>query len=410
MSSPLYTLSKGASSLDLLASPYLATSMYPGNVPRSIALEGGGPTDDLPQVGYISMSGERRIPLSVEVWGTTGDSCEANVRALIDMLPKVRGETSTLSIRRADGTNTCKATVLAVENLNCDYEHVRHVRYRALLTCDLICQPYLYSASAQTLYNAHTFALPAVVDLTAQIGQYRAPLDIAVTASGGGLARVFAGLYADATAAIGLFVRKAVDLAWSGGAAAADAAGYPDGVGNTVWGSNAAAGVYADIDDTAMAPGEYLIVANCKATTANHAYAAVGGLDWVAIPSTSLDLLVLGIVTLPYKTVRSGGASALRVYLQGDGSTNYAYLNYVALLPCPVLGWKKASGGATTVRVENGLFYVDNIADLSDLVGARQVSALGGELVMLGTTTTPAPTRNLDVSISATARWEQFPA
>ena len=101
------TITKGATTLDLLAAPYsfVGEPDYGGvtNVSELIT----GPGLDLPRFGPLDRSSPRSIPLSIFVTGTDADDVNVNVAALMASLPD-EDTPATLTIG-ADG-GTCTGT------------------------------------------------------------------------------------------------------------------------------------------------------------------------------------------------------------------------------------------------------------------------------------------------------------
>ncbi len=251
---------------------------------------------------------------------------------------------------------------------------------------------------------------PFVLPAYDQHGEFAAPWNLDIDASTGELAALYAGRYPDAAADIGTFAFEAVDLTWSTVSATTDAAGWPDGAGNTVERRQSATEIYADIDVSDLEPGEYLLVAKCKATTANtgtirHEYS-----NPIDIPTTSLGLLNLGTVRLPTNAVRGASTDVLRVYLAGDG-TNYGYVNAFFFVPVSFggfVGWQASSGHAHTLTWEDGVLYVDDAGNMADSLKIAPIVGLGGTLVVIAEQVTPEPTTALSNTLTVVPRYEHF--
>lgn len=260
-------------------------------------------------------------------------------------------------------------------------------------------------------FGADVQAAPCVYELPKH-GDLPAPLVVVVDADLLELNALFAGVYSDSSATIDDFAITANSLTWSTDSKTTDTAGYPDGVGNTLQRNQSATEVYADIDVTDFALGEYLLLAKCKATSANagtirHAFQSA-----VSIPFTTLQLLPLGVVTLPCSAVRAAATSTLRVYLAGDG-TNYGYANAFFFVPVSrsgLLGWHKLGGHAHVLRWEDGALYADDVGDLGNAYGDRQLLTRGGLLVVVAEQATPQPTTGLVAAVTQTPRFEHFPS
>lgn len=270
------------------------------------------------------------------------------------------------------------------------------------------CEAIVYDVDS----GAHLISLPATIVLSAMHGQHEAPLELVL--AGTDLHHVAAGVYPDETAVVADFIHEAVDLSWSAGVAAADANGYPDGAGNTVWKTNSASAIYADIDVTGYEPGTYAVYANAsRDAAASPAQVYTAYTDEVDIEGTDLRRHLLGYVSLPCETVRGSATSSLRVYLISDG-TDYVYLNTVELIPASwgITGWHHgtSSESADELRFADGIVYADDTASLAYATGDRELAALGGALVVTGEAEVEAATVSAEVAIEYAPRWEQLPS
>lgn len=258
---------------------------------------------------------------------------------------------------------------------------------------------------------------PAVASLAAQTGQYAAPLDLLLDAAAVTLAACYVGHTEDETAVIGDFVKPMVAAAWlkTGGGAAtgvvlADEAGYPAG-GTSVWETKDAAGDTTLVDVTAHS-GEYAVFANVKYRVgAAGVYVRQQFGDWRPITTAALKLLYLGNVSLPTQAVRGAGVSTLAVSIKGD-DTNYAGINYVALLPVSrgLIGWQATTGHAHRVLWADGTMFVEDVVKLDEAFGgSAPLRVLRGQLVILAEQATAAPTTIVSTTLTVVPRYEQFP-
>lgn len=401
-------LTKGASSVNLNAAPYhvaMEQRDY-GGVPRATDVVAG---DDLPRFGRTRHGAARLVPYVIEVSGADRDALEANKAALLEVLPD-DDMAATLTIGPTAGSTTGELTARAVDGpIIGPYTFAEDVGYRAQVSFVLACDPYVV-APTETLADAAAVTTPAAVSLAAQTGQFPAPLDLLV--SGSSLVAIYAARYPDAAAPLSRFVIRAVNLSWSGGAAAPDAAGYPDGVGNTLWGTASTGGVSAAIDVTGYEPGEYHLF--CRGKSSNAAGVVFAQHQYgrpVRLTGTTLALYHLGVVTLPTAAVRGAGTATLAVTLTGDG-THLAYANTFVLLPASLggcVGWR-SSVAAGSITFADGIVYAGNVAALADAFGAETVRGLGGALVIVAERTPPAPTTSVNLTVTDKPRHEQFPA
>ena len=209
--SAVWTITKGATALDLLASDYhLADELPLGTVPRSFEVL-GGPGVDLPQITGYRTSDARVLPWRCEVYGDDGQDLEDNLNALFDVLPR-EGETATITIGRTGGDSTAELRLLAVADLDCAYGYKRDMGRAATVTCKLYCEPFTTSPT-DTLYTASAISLPAVLDLSAMTGLHEAPLDIVLNAATANLHQVVMGVYPDEDAVIADFVHEEIGRA-----------------------------------------------------------------------------------------------------------------------------------------------------------------------------------------------------
>lgn len=387
---------------------HLFGSDYPGQPFSWNTILGG----DLPAQGKRTVGGYMAIPFNVRILGSSPDDLEAWVNALRDQVPGCDSapETNTAVIGLPGRTLTGALTVHASPRISVPVDVLYLAGERAEVTVTLVCDPYVLGA-LQALYTASGIDAPALVSLASQTGQYDTPLDLLLDAGVLELAGGYVGHTDDETAVIGDFVKALGAATWSAGAASTDAAGWPAGAGNTIWRHTAAA--YTTVDVTALPAGEYLVLANCKGTTANtdtirHQYG-----DDVLIPSTTLRWLPLGTVSLPTRRVRGAALDTLTLHITGGGTGEYAAVNAVAFLPATngVTGYALASGHVHALRWESGVLYTDDAVDLANVKGSSSpLSTLGGQLVVLAEQATAAPTTHLHVTASATPRWEQLPS
>lgn len=378
--------------------------------PLRSASEYGGLGIDVAKVGVVDMSAlvESRFTVelsavSVDAVLAIKDSISAEVRDLANITVGFRDSTfvGTLKVRIGE---CIEIPMEEPWNTRLSGDHV--TRIEIVVRRD----PYVF-ASTEMLHSAAGFDCPALIPLVAQTGQFSAPQDTLLDAGALELSACYVGHTDDEAAFISDFVKPLAAASWSAGAAAADTTGYPAGAGNTIWRHTAAA--YTDVDVTNLDPGEYLVMANCKGTTTNmdtiqHAYCGP-----VLIPTTTLHLLPLGIVSLPCRAVRGAATSTLRVTITGGGAGEYASVNYIALLPVSrgLIGWRVTSGHAHRVLWADGTMYVEDVVKLNEAFGgSAPLRTRRGQLVLLAEQATPAPTTHLHVTVSDDPRWEQFPS
>lgn len=281
----------------------------------------------------------------------------------------------------------------------------------AIVELQLVREPWVYGAT-ETLYSAANITIPCVVDLSAMHGDAAAPPETTLAFAALECDALYVGHYPDATVTIATFMRELVDATWTNvsgtGAAAADPAGYPDGVGNTVWSTEGQC--YTDIDVSDFEPGSYLVMAKAKtADTSDPGTLQQEYGDAVTLTTTGLHWYELGIVSLPCEAVRGAATSTLRLTLTGAGAEDGASVNAVCFVPVSFGGlirWVPSSGHAHTIVASDGMLYADDVAT----PGFCELRALGGVLVVLACVVTPAATTAAKTTISYTSRWEQIPS
>jgi hypothetical protein len=366
----------------------------------------GGLSADVADVGPVDMSDLVSAAFRIGIMGADTDEVlaivaelQSELEALAEIVYGVKGATGT--VRLVPKVADCIEIPLEPP-----YDVELASDAKTIVDVAILREPYLLTP-AETLHDEAGLDTPGVLSLAAMTTRYPAPLTTELTAPASNLARVVMGVYPEA-AAIGAFLFTAQDLAWTGGEAAADANGYPDGVGDTLWRANDGT-AYADIDDTHLRLQDYLAIANVKATAAGTGHISVGNLQ-ADIPTTGLDWLLSGTLALPDDVVRGSASSALRLVIWGDDPASYAYFNWLLLVPAPAYLWMKQTGSVAAHRVENGLTYLDDVVNLADVLTESRLKAKGGTLVLGARAETAAPMRHVHLTAAATPRHAQFPA
>jgi len=380
--------------------------------PQRMRAQYGGPGVDIAVAGPVDESAWVDAWFRIRVTGASLDATLAVVAAIAD---EVR-DLATITVGLDGSAYTGQLVPKIGECVEVPLEHPAETElihaHRTVIDVVVEREAPVYGAADQ-LYTAAALTIPAVRDLSAMKGQMAAPLDLLLDATATNLHQVVAGVYPDAPAGLAKFILEAVDLSWSAGAADTDANGYPDGAGNTVWKTNAADGVYTDVDVTDFLGGSYAVYANvrrdtdCDPATIGTPY---GG---VAIEGTDLRRQLVGLVSLPCSSVRGSATSTLRITLKGD-DTDYAYCNTIEIIPVSwgYVGWHHTTPGssADTLRFADGLVYADDVASLAYSIDPTSLLALGGTLVVTGEGTAEAPTLAVAATVTYLPRWEQLPA
>ncbi len=374
----------------------------------------GGPGVDIAASGPLDESAWVETTAEVLVAGSSVDDVMARVSAIAAELRDCSDWTVGLDGSAYTGTLRVKLGRCVELPLEAPWMTALVGAHKTRLAITVLREPWVYGAST-VLYSASSVALPCVLDLSAMSGDAPGPLELLLDADADvDLHQVVAGVYPDETAAISDFVLRAVTLSWSGGSAMANATGYPDGVGNTVWYTDSPTGVSADIDTSGYVPGIYALYANI----AGYGSDPVGVIettytDPVEVVGSQLRRHLLGLVSLPCQHVRGAASSALRVRISYPGSAGGVVLNTVELVPCHagLIGWHPDSPSvyADTLRFADGVVYADDVASLAYLTHGARLRTLGGALVLTGEGTVAAPTVAATVTITYRPRWEQLP-
>jgi len=376
--------------------------------PQRVRPQYGGPGVDIAVAGPVDESAWAIARWTIELSDTSGDGVSARVAALAAELRDL----SAITVGMPNSAYTGTLTPKNAECLERPITAISPVAFAETVEVIVEREAWVYGAT-ETPYDAEAVTIPCVLSLAAMLGDAPAPLNLLLEATAADLHQVVAGVYPDAPAALEKFVLEAVDLSWSAGAADTDANGYPDGAGNTVWKTNAAAGVYTDVDVTDYLPGTYALYANVKRDAgASPATIETPYTDPVTIEGTDLRRQLVGIVSLPCATVRGAATSTLRLTMKGD-DTDYVYCNTLEIIPVSwgYVGWHHTTPGssADTLRFADGLVYADDAASLAYAIDPTSLLALGGTLVIIGEGTAEAPTQAAETTVSYEPRWEQLP-
>lgn len=388
---------------------FLVSSEYPGQ-PFSWDTF---PGDDLPRQGPRKVGGYWAVPFSIRIQGNTPDDLEARIGALRAEIPgcDAAPETNMATIGQPNRSHVGTLTIHASPRIAVPVDVLYTAGESAQVSFTLTCDPYV-NAAAEMLHDDLGFDAPCLVPLAGQTGQFATPLDLLLDAGALELTSCYVGHTDDETAVIGDFVKPLAAASWSAGSAQTDAAGYPAGAGNTVWRHTAAA--YTDVDVTTTPAGQYLVFANCKCTDVGAGSTIETPFSGpVLIPTTTLHLLPLGVISLPIRVVRGAGTDLLRIAITGGGAAEDAAANYVALLPVSrgLIGRQVTSGHAHSVLWADGTMYVEDVVKPGEAYGGTApLRTLKGQLVVLAEQATPAPTTHLHATAIDTPRWEQFPS
>jgi len=386
--------------------------------PSRVAAEYGGPGVDIATLGAVDTSAHVEARFRIRVTGASLDATAAKVAAIADEVRDLA--TITVGLDGSAYTGTIVPTIGECVEVPLEHPADAELIHAYRTTVDVIVrrEAPLYGAT-DPLFTAEALSVPAVRDLSAMKGQMAAPLDLLLDATTANLHQLVCGVYPDAPHAITKFVLEAVDLTWyatgggaPAGSAAADANGWPDGVGNTLWKVNTLVGDYTDVDVTDYAGGTYALYANCKRDAgASPATIETTYTDPVTVEGTDLRRQLVGLVSLPCASVRGAATSTLRVTLCGDG-TDYVYCNTLEFIPWPFVGWHHATPASSVdkLRFEDDLVYADDVASLAYSIDPTSLITLGGTLVITGEGTAEAPTLAVTATVAYEPRWEQLPS
>ena len=375
----------------------------------------GGPGVDIAAAGAVDESAWVESTFRVAVAGADVDEVMARVDAIAAELRAAADWT--IGLRGSAYTGRLRVKLGQCVEVPLEYPwDVRLMNAaRTQVEVSILREPWVYGATS-TLYSQQAVSIPCVLDLSGMTGDVPAPLKLLIDGGAAGPHQLVAGVYPQSPVPATKFFIRAVGLSWTGGQAAADTSGYPDGTGNTVWRTSSKTGVYAQIDVTDYAPGTYAVFANAKRDAGcESALVEVYAGDYrpVAIESTQLRRHLLGVVSLPTRRVRGAATSTLTVGLRAD-DLYYAALNTIELVPCHagLIGWHHPvdSVAAQKLGWEDGLVYADDVASPAHALGGRDLRARGGTLVVIGEKTSAAPTMSAAVSVEYDPRWEQLPS
>jgi hypothetical protein len=186
----------------------------------------GGPTVDIARAGMTDTSSWVESRFFVLVTGTSVD----NTAAILDSIATEVRDLSAITVSMDGSAYSCNlipligsCTEVPLDN---DLEKALINAFWTKVEIVIQREPYVYTPAvalvSDTGYNA-----PAVVDLTAETGQYPAPRDLLANAAALELSSFWAGAYPDPTATIADFIFPLGQAAWTGGEGWTDPLGYP---------------------------------------------------------------------------------------------------------------------------------------------------------------------------------------
>ena len=378
----------------------------------------GGPGVDIARAGALDVSAWAEAHFTIAIGGADVDDVTARVAALANELRDLSAIIIGLKGSAHTGMLIPTRTDCVEIPLESPWDSRLMNAHKTAVEIVVQREPWVYGA-VTALYAAQALSLPAVLNLSAMLGQAAAPLNLLFDAATANLHQLVCGVYPDAPVALSKFILKAVDLTWyatgggaPAGSAVAEANGWPDGAGNTLWKVNTLVGDYTDLDVTDFMGGSYALYANVRRDAgASPATIETPYGDAVAIEGTDLRRQLVGLVSLPCASVRGAATSTLRVTLCGDG-TDYAYCNTLEIIPTPLVGWHHVTPAsyADTLRFADGFVYADDVASLGYRTNDAELIALGGTLVITGESTAEAPTLAVTASAEYVPRWEQLPS
>jgi len=226
----------------------------------------------------------------------------------------------------------------------------------------LTAEPFAYGSEV-TLFSASAGTCPRVLDLSAMVGDYPAPLEISITATVEDIASLYAGLVPDLSFD---HYNEGEDMTWVGGTNSdvADAAAHG---GYTERNTSATAAVATYAHTAFYRRGTYLPLMRAR-TSANSARLGYGyggsEYDYLEIANTTFRTHALKPVALPIVRTRPGTPANLQARIQQNVSGN-ADLDWVGL--CPIswgfASWVHPTSDATTLIFGyDGTLYADGVA------------------------------------------------
>lgn len=384
--------------------------------PSRASDEYAAPLADLPAFGPVNTSAAVESHFVVKVKDSSVPALLARVAAIAaavrDLLPITvalagSSQLGTILPRQADCLELPLEEAGGSRIVNALWTFVELVVLR---------DPWIYGP-AHTLASDEGHDLPTLVSLAAMTGLAPAPIESTFTPPGSDFRAFYAGVYPDDTAVVADFVRELAATTWTGStSAAADAAGWPAGAGNTVRTTTSDTLVTTSVDTFGLLPGEYLVVVNHKLSAgAGTVYAGASPVEaemqHAAAGGTTLGWLPVGVVSLPAQAARGAGAAPLYIGMKSDGAATLA-VNAVAFVPTTwgMMGWRHPSSHCHELVYEAGAVYADGVPSYRYATGSRRVRALGGVLVAIaGPSSSPAPTHHVHFTMAYTPRWEQLP-
>jgi|GEM_PF-4037870 len=176
---------------------------------------------------------------------------------------------------------------------------------------------------------------------------------------------------------------EAEALSWSGGTTATttSADDYP-GTGDTGKKNTGATRATATIDVSDLPRGTYELLV--RARTNNASYEATLDCDESSQEATTVETtpqwLSLGRVSIPNQRARPGAATTITVGMVSDNASGYVQVDRYRLVPMTLGGFVSVdpSGAATdysSIDLEGGLIFLDEVIDLTDVVPGRLLAS-----------------------------------
>lgn len=282
----------------------------------------------------VRTAGLRQITIGMVVYGATANALRAALDAIRAECAKA---TNTLSLGQDGDSTVLSYACVRQTQPSVPWDHMYNFTHVAVFDLVLTCEPFAYGSEV-TLFNGTSKSCPAVMDLSAMVGDYPAPLEITFASPSENIAALYMGLVPELS--FTPYV-EGESMTWAGGTNSDQANAAAHG-GYVERNTSATVAVATYADTAAYQRGTYLPLLRAK-TSANSARIGYGyggsELDYLEITDTFFRTYALKPVALPIVKTRTGTAANLQARILQNVSGN-GELDFMGL--CPV-SWGMAS-------------------------------------------------------------------
>lgn len=381
----------------------IRTEFAPPSLQADVTIAGGSRTAD-PRLVRETLGTPVAMALPVMIEGASQAAFQAAVDALDAYL---RLGECTLEVTFEGAAAATIWTVHHAQPVQPLFSRSANFEHWVGVTLPLVVSPFVTTA-AVTIFDAESITAPDSLDLSAMVGNYRAPLTIDVEATAGDTHSLYLAIDAES---YGAFLTDCVDLTWDAGAT--DTEDEDARTGDAVYVASTTP-VTAAIDTSAYPEGPYLILARVKALGGETGYITSCHTDEVvSFTRATWHIIELGTCYLPTKKVRGLATADLVVSVYGSSATggDEACVDWVYALPIGdgMFAWHPTTDtiDATTIGRDaaTATTYVDDVADEQHVTGTS-LMALGGTLLIVADEATGGePEQALDVTVTYTPRY-----